>query len=70
VAFNPVALIKDVPVPNVVDLRRADAIDMLTEAGLVPEIMNIGEIVETQEPVAQTLKVGSRIKIKLRGSER
>ena len=70
-ALSTGALVRDVPVPNVTGLRRAAAIQTLTEAGLEPEIVDEGEIVETQEPAVETVvKVGAKIKVKLRRGER
>ncbi len=65
-AFNIAALVADVTVPNVVNLRRATAIHVLAEAGLEPDITVDGEAVESQEPAAASVvKIGTKIKLKL-----
>ena len=70
-AFNIAALVTDVTVPNVVGLHRATAIHVLAEAGLEPEIVVDGDVVETQEPVAgAVVKTGTKIKIRLPIRER
>ena len=69
-ALSTGALVRDVPVPNVIGLRRAAAIQTLAEAGLEPEIVEDGGIVETQEPAVESVvKVGTKIKVKLRRGE-
>lgn len=73
VGLSTTALVKDVAVPNVLRLSRAAAIQVLSEAGLRPEIgagAETGEIVETQEPAQGVVKAGTTIKINLSSRDR
>ena len=70
VAYNIAALVTETEVPKVVGLRRPTAIQVLAEAGLEPEIVNNGEIVENQEPLTGKIKIGTKVKLTLGVPER
>jgi tetratricopeptide (TPR) repeat protein len=65
VAYNILALVKETDVPNVVGLRRPNAIQVLAEAGLEPEFVTNGEKVVNQEPLTGRIKIGTKVKLTL-----
>ena len=70
VAYNIAALVTETEVPKVLSLRRPNAIQLLAEAGLEPEIVNNGETVENQEPLMGKIKIGTKVKLTLGVPER
>lgn len=65
VSYNIAALVTETEVPKVVGLRRPNAIQLLAEAGLEPEIVNNGETVANQEPSSGKIKIGTKVKLTL-----
>jgi len=65
VAYNIAALVTEAEVPKVLSLRRPNAIQLLAEAGLEPEIVTDGETVVAQEPLMGKIKIGTKVKLTL-----
>lgn len=65
VAYNIAALVTEAEVPKVLGLRRPNAIQLLAEAGLEPEIVTDGETVIDQQPLTGKIKIGTKVKLTL-----
>jgi tetratricopeptide (TPR) repeat protein len=65
VAYNIAALVTEAEVPKVLGLRRPNAIQLLAEAGLEPEIVTDGETVINQQPLTGKIKIGTKVKLTL-----
>lgn len=70
VAYNIAAFVTEAEVPKVLGLRRPNAIQLLAEAGLEPEIVTEGETVATQQPLTGKIKIGTKVKLTLSVPER